>query len=37
MHLRSVDPQRIIRFIGKLEVDELELIQKGLRGLFGFV
>ncbi len=36
MHLRSVDPQRIIRFIGTLNADELELIQKGLEELFGF-
>lgn len=35
MHLRSIDPQRILRFIGKLDVDELELIQKGLQELFG--
>ena len=34
MHLRSIDPQRILRFIGKLDADELELIQKGLRELF---
>ena len=36
MHLRSVDPQRIIRFIGSLDAGELELIQKGLQALFGF-
>ncbi len=37
MHLRSIDPQRILRFIGKLDADELELIQKGLRELFNLV
>jgi mRNA interferase MazF len=35
MHLRSIDPQRVLRFIGKLNEGELELIQKGLKELFG--
>ena len=34
MHLRSIDPQRILRFIGKLDAAELEIIQKGLSELF---
>ena len=33
MHLRSIDPRRIIRRVGQLEADELKLIQVGLREL----
>ena len=35
MHLRSIDPRRIIRSVGKLESSELKLIQEGLREVFG--
>lgn len=34
MHLRSIDPRRIIRSVGKLESNELKLIREGLEALF---
>lgn len=34
MHLRSVDPSRILKYVGKLEADEINLVQIGLQELF---
>ena len=33
MHVRSIDPRRIVRKVGRLESDELGVIQEGLREL----
>jgi mRNA interferase MazF len=34
MHLRSIDPARIIKYVGRLEADEMQLIREGLQELF---
>jgi mRNA-degrading endonuclease toxin of MazEF toxin-antitoxin module len=34
MHLRSVDPKRIIKHVGKLPLQDLERVQEGLKYLF---
>jgi mRNA interferase MazF len=34
MHLRSVDPSRILKYVGKLEANEMQLIREGLQELF---
>ena len=36
MHMRSVDPRRIIRKVGRLEAGELNMIQEGLQELLQF-
>lgn len=33
MHVRSIDPKRVVRKVGRLESDELKAIQEGLQEL----
>lgn len=35
MHVRTVDPKRVLGYVGKLSVDEYAPIQKGLAVMFG--
>ena len=35
MHLRSIDPKRVIKHVGKLPMRDLKEIQEGIAYLFG--
>jgi mRNA interferase MazF len=34
MHLRSIDPRRVLKLVCKLEKDEIIVLQEGLKELF---